>query len=39
MQSHFQMYVGKTKLLLYIQVQITKSLMLLNNTNDGKLIL
>lgn len=38
MQSHFQMYVGETKLLLYIQVQITKSLML-NNTNDGKLIL
>lgn len=38
MQTHFQIYTSKTELLLYIQIQISKTLML-NNTNDGNLIL
>lgn len=38
MQPHFQIYTSKTELLLYIQIQISKTLML-NNTNDANLIL
>lgn len=38
MQTHFQIYTSKTELLLYIQIQISKTLML-SNTNDGNLIL